>query len=128
MIVALNTSTPTCELRLWDGTTWHDASWEAGRTLAASLHQHLADALKSHGKTFSDISGWIVFQGPGSFTGLRIGLTVANTFAHEQHVPIVGVTGEDWKETGLARLDASENDAIVLPLYGGDPHITQPRK
>jgi len=128
MILALNTATPTCELFLWDGSNWHDHSWEAGRTLAGHLHQHIHDALQGHEKTYQDLQGICVFRRPGSFTGLRIGITVANTLAHELQQPIVGVSEADWKHEGLNRLEVGEYDSVVLPLYGSAPHITQPRK
>lgn len=128
MIIALNTSTPTCDLFVYDGTRWHDHSWEAGRTLATHIHQKVAEALEAQGKTIHAIEGLIVFRGPGSFTGLRIGLTVANTLAASLPCPIVGQTDIHWRETGLQRLHSSENDNIILPLYGSDPIITQPKK
>jgi tRNA threonylcarbamoyladenosine biosynthesis protein TsaB len=128
MIVALNTSTPTCGLFVYDGTRWHDHSWDAGRTLATHIHQKLAEALEAHHETIHDIEGLIVFQGPGSFTGLRIGLTVANTLAASLPCPIVGQIDTSWRETGLQRLESGENDNIILPLYGSDPIITQPKK
>jgi len=43
-------------------------------------------------------------------------------------LPIVGEIGEAWQETALERLRRGENDHIVLPLYGSDARITQPRK
>jgi hypothetical protein len=48
--------------------------------------------------------------------------------ADAQNVPIVGETGDGWQEKGEARLTAGENDKIVLPEYGGEANITQPRK
>ncbi len=75
-----------------------------------------------------DVSGIIVFEGPGSFTGLRIGITVANTLAYGQGVPIVGAQGEDWIAKGLAQLAAGHNDTQVLPHYGAEAHITKPKK
>lgn len=128
MIVLLDTSTPACKLSLIDGTTRHDDEWQADRTLADNLLSYLRDQLAEQGKTFQDISGIGVYEGPGSFTGLRIGLTVMNTIADSQSVPIVGGTGESWQQTVLTRLDAGENDELVMPLYGSEANITTPRK
>ena len=72
------------------------------------------------------IKGLAVFTGPGSFTGLRIGITTMNTIAYALDIPIVGTTGDDWLADGLARLRAGENDRIVTPHYGKPPNITKP--
>lgn len=128
MILLLDTSTPTCKLTLADGDWRYDDEWEANRTLAKGLLVYLQQQLQKNGKAFADISGIGAFKGPGSFTGLRIGLTVLNTIADAQSIPIVGGTGENWQNDVLRRLDAGENEKIVLPFYGGDAHITKPRK
>ncbi len=128
MILLLDTSTPTCKLTLVEGDWRYDGQWEAARELAKGLLGYLQDQLEKNGKTWADISGIVAFQGPGSFTGLRIGLTVLNTLADAQHIPIVGAQGEAWQEDGLDRLEAGENDEIVMPEYGAEAHITQPRK
>jgi len=128
MIIFLDTSTPTCRLTFIDGD-WHvDSEWEAARELAKGLLGYIQTQLESHQKTWSDITGIVAFKGPGSFTGLRIGLTVLNTLANANDVPIVGETGSDWQTTGQGRLQAGDNDKIVLPEYGAEAHITQPRK
>jgi tRNA A37 threonylcarbamoyladenosine modification protein TsaB len=59
---------------------------------------------------------------------MRIGLAVVNTLADGLGVPIVGETGGDWQSKALERLQRGENDRVVLPLYGGEAHVTQPRK
>ena len=128
MILLIDTSTPVCKLSLIEGDERYDAQWQADRQLAKGLLAYLHDQLEARGKSFQDISGIGVFAGPGSFTGLRIGLTVLNTLADAEGIPIVGGKGEDWEQTVLARLDAGENDRIVLPFYGSDAHITAPRK
>lgn len=128
MILFLDTSTYTCKLSLVDGEWRYDDQWEANRELAKGLLGYLRDQLEKNQKSWNDITGIVAYQGPGSFTGLRIGLTVLNTFAEAQGIPIVGATGEDWQESGLRRLEAGENDKIVLPEYGSEAHITQPRK
>lgn len=128
MIILLDTSTPTCKLSFVEGDWRYDAEWESGRTLAKSLLGYLADTLNKNDKTWKDISGIVGFKGPGSFTGLRIGLTVLNTLADSESVPIVGATSEGWQAIGLARLEAGENDTLVMPEYGAEAHITTPRK
>lgn len=128
MILFLKTSTPTCEVSLVDGDWRYDTSWEAGRGLAKGLLQFLQDELLGQGKDWKDITGLVVFKGPGSFTGLRIGITVMNSLSYANTLPIVGEMGDDWQAKGLERLSRGENDQIVLPEYGGEANITTPRK
>lgn len=128
MILLLDTSTPLCRLTLIDGDWRHDAAWQADRQLAHGLLRYLSDQLAAQGKTWTDITGIGVMQGPGSFTGLRIGLTVMNTLADAQTIPIVGATDENWQRTAIEALERGENQRIILPQYGGDAHITKPRK
>ncbi|MFI5212415.1 MAG: tRNA (adenosine(37)-N6)-threonylcarbamoyltransferase complex dimerization subunit type 1 TsaB [Candidatus Saccharimonadales bacterium] len=128
MILLLDTSTPGCKLTLIDGDWRYDDEWQADRTLAKHLLLYLQQQLDKNNKTFDGIKGIGVFQGPGSFTGLRIGLTVLNTIADAQCVPIVGALGETWQQSALHRLQSGENDVMVLPFYGSEAHITTPRK
>ena len=122
MILLLDTSTPTCKLYFVDGDWRYSNEWEAHRELAKGLLAYI------QGKTFKDITGIVAYRGPGSFTGLRIGITVLNSLAYANSVPIVGTLGENWQEEGLRRLSAGETDGIVLPEYGGEANITTPRK
>lgn len=102
--------------------------WEAGRTLARDMLAHLRDLLAEQSLTFADITGIGVNRGPGSYTGLRIGMTVLNTLASAEHIPVVGAMGDTWQDDCLQRLAVGEDDQMVLPEYGGDANITQPRK
>lgn len=128
MIVLLDTSTPLCHVELVEGTVRYTAQWEAGRSLAKGLLRYLDEQLAARGKDWQDVTGIGVMRGPGSFTGLRIGLAVMNTIADSQRILIVGVTGDGWQDEALRRLEAGENDQVVLPLYGGEANITSPRK
>ncbi len=128
MIILLDTSTPLCTLTLVNDNIWVEAEWQADRTLAKGLLGYLQSQLALQGKTWQDVTGVGVFMGPGSFTGLRIGLTVLNTMADALGIAIVGATGDNWKEDALVRLRGGESDRIVLPEYGSEAHITKPRK
>ncbi|CAN5368750.1 hypothetical protein BH10PAT4_BH10PAT4_3290 [soil metagenome] len=128
MIMLLDTSTPLCRLTLIDDDKRYDETWQADRTLANGLLLYIDKNIRRAGKTWKDLSGIGVYEGPGSFTGLRIGLTVLNTIADSQHIPIVGGRGDTWQEDVLKRLKNGENDQITMPFYGSEPHITVPRK
>ena len=128
MILLLDTSTPTCKLTLIGDDWRHDDEWQADRQLADGLLSYLESHLTSKGTSWDDITGIAVFKGPGSFTGLRIGMSVLNALAHAKQVSIVGTTGDDWQTDALRRLRSGEDDKIVLPFYGREANITKPRK
>jgi len=125
MIILLDTSMPTCFLSVIEDGQKKDFSWQAGRELARGLLKFLEEKV---GGDLKNISGIGVMKGPGSFTGLRIGLAVANTLADSLGIPVVGEAGENWQEKALDKLQSGENQRIILPDYGADPHITKPRK
>lgn len=103
-------------------------SWPAHRHLAETIHTHIKELLSKHDKTIQQIEAIVIYKGPGSFTGLRIGISLANALASSLSIPIAGETNDNWIQTGVQRLLDQQNDLQVMPLYGGDPHITQPRK
>ena len=137
MILALKTDQDPAEIYLLDnaGEIVAQKIWDAGRTLAKDLLGEIEKLIRGGGagnfdakKPSANITGLIVFRGPGSFTGLRIGITVANAIAYAQNIPITGANGKNWRQTGFAKLGRTGGDKIVLPKYGAAPHITAPKK
>lgn len=130
IILTIRTDKPEAEIGLFDNQTQLAYEvWYAHRELSATLLSKIESLLASQGKTRQDIQGIVGFAGPGSFTGLRIGLTVANTLAYGLQVPIVGIASEEsWIQRGIDRLQNGDHDALALPQYGAPAHITEPRK
>ncbi|CAN5412614.1 hypothetical protein BH09PAT4_BH09PAT4_01910 [soil metagenome] len=123
--LAIRTDKPEAELHLFDsGTQVAETVWQAHRELAETIHIKIRDILQGERKDLKDIDGIIAYQGPGSFTGLRIGLSVANALADGLGVPIVASQGDDWQQTGLVRLQKGEQDQVAMPEYGAPVHIT----
>lgn len=129
LILTIRTDKPEAEVGLFeDQTKKKYETWHAHRELSVTLHQKIEAVLTQQNKKIEDVAGIVGFAGPGSFTGLRIGMTVANTIAYALYVPIVGAQGENWIETGITRLLAGEHDDIALPEYGAPVHITVQKK
>lgn len=129
MIVALKTDSPEATVVLIKDDSIVDTyTWEAHRTLARDLLKVIKERLAAYGCDWKAIEGLILFKGPGSFTGLRIGAAVVNTIAHTKSIPIIGSAGEDWLQQGIQKLQNGENDKIVLPEYGAEARITQQKK
>lgn len=140
IILALRTDKPEAELYLYnDSKKLAEIKWPAHLKLAETLnskieevftHQNLKNfrrASKS-GISYDGLGGVAIFRGPGSFTGLRIGMSVANALAYAQKIPIIASGGPDWLEQAVKDLKNGKNDKIATPEYGAPPHITKPSK
>jgi len=129
LVLTIKSDAPQAALSLYnDQQLLKKEDWLADRTLADTIHLKIAELLKSSSKDWADIKGLVCFEGPGSFTGLRIGLTVGNALAYGLDAPIVGARGKDWELIGIKKLLGGKNETIVIPHYGSEPHITPPKK
>ena len=129
LILTIRTEKPEASVSLFeDAKELQHHEWYAHRELSKTLHQVIMSVLQQSDNGLGDIGGIVIFQGPGSFTGLRIGITVANALAESLKVPVVGTGGDDWPKEGIAALISGQDDKIVLPDYGSAPHITVQKK
>lgn len=129
IVVAIRTDSPEAQIGLYDGNAWLAREiWHAHRELGRTIHSKLRDLLADGGIDWNDVEGVVAYKGPGSFTGLRIGLTVANSIAASLKIPIAGGSGEGWVDEAMGLLQAGKSVGFVLPEYGSEAHITQQRK
>lgn len=129
IILAIRTDQPEAELTIFDDQTLRaHRAWQAHRQLAATIHQQLQALLHDADIDQLAIRGIVCFKGPGSFTGLRIGMSVGNAMAYVQNIAIVSQSGETWQRDGITRLLNGENERIAVPLYSSAPHTTTPKK
>jgi len=80
----------------------------------------------------------LVIEGPGRFSALRTGVSVANTLAWSLGVPVIGIKGQAGQGVGKDYWPALENTIVnkikklkakkfkqaVVPQYGQEPNIT----
>lgn len=129
IILSIKTDNPMAEIGLWDGNqNLKTYTWHADRQLTDTIHLKIEDLLKQESLNWHDIQAIAVFKGPGSFTGLRIGASVANALAIGLGVPIIGKSGDDWLDAAITVLQSGKNDQYVTPEYGADAHLTLPKK
>jgi tRNA threonylcarbamoyladenosine biosynthesis protein TsaB len=92
----------------------------AGGTYSAKLIPTLSAALAETGKQRSEIGLLVVTSGPGSFTGLRVGLSTVKALAEVLHVPVVAISvleaiafAAGKQGILLSALDAQRNEVFV---------------
>lgn len=96
MLLALDTSTQTAGLALYDGEkVLSEIIWTSRDFHTVELAPAIIDAIQKSGKKIDKVEAVAVALGPGSFTGLRIGLALAKGIALARHLPVIGVPSLD---------------------------------
>ena len=107
MKLAIDTSTDTASLTLVrDGYILAELTWRCGQNHTRQLMPNLDHLLNQFELSPAEITGIIVARGPGSFNGLRVGISAAKGLAFSLNVPIVGISSLEAEayqhaETGL---------------------------
>jgi tRNA threonylcarbamoyladenosine biosynthesis protein TsaB len=102
LLLALDTSTAQAGFALYDGRVLTETTWIAGREHARQLMPAIHQALDRLGRGPGDLNVVAAARGPGSFTGLRVGLAVARGLAFALGLPLYGVGTLDVLAAGLA--------------------------
>ena len=92
MLLAIDTSTRNVGIAVYDGVqVLSETIWASHDYHTVELAPAIAEVLSRASQHIQDIKLLAVASGPGSFTGLRIGLAVAKGIALACHLPIIGI-------------------------------------
>jgi tRNA threonylcarbamoyladenosine biosynthesis protein TsaB len=132
--LALDTSQTSGSVALWSsGRVIYSAYFDISITHSETLMPQVDHALKFCGFTPSDIEELLLTIGPGSFTGLRIGLATAKGIAYGQKIPVqtfgtlqlCALQRHQCGRNILAVLDAKMKE-VYAALYDEDLRELQP--
>ncbi|WP_235463508.1 tRNA (adenosine(37)-N6)-threonylcarbamoyltransferase complex dimerization subunit type 1 TsaB [Aeromonas australiensis] len=123
-ILAVDTATEACSAALLVGdklfSRWEEAPRDHTRKILPMVQAVLEDA----GISLSELDAIAFGRGPGSFTGVRIGISVAQGLAFGAGVPLIGISTLAAMAQGAYRLDGAQQvltaiDARMNEVYFG---------
>jgi tRNA threonylcarbamoyladenosine biosynthesis protein TsaB len=116
MLLALDTATQTIGVALHDGSqVLAESVWKSGRHHTVALAPETAILLRRVGAQVSSLTAIAVALGPGSYTGLRIGMAFAKGLAMVHSLPIVGVPTMDI----LASSQPRRSEPLLVVIRAG---------
>jgi tRNA threonylcarbamoyladenosine biosynthesis protein TsaB len=118
MIICLETATNLCSVALIDnaGLVSIRESNEV-KSHASLLTVFAGEILKNQGIKASDLDAVAVSKGPGSYTGLRIGVSVAKGIAYGASIPLIGVETTLSMFWGMKQsIPESETNSFFCPM------------
>ena len=106
LLLALDTSTSTAGVALFDSRrVVSETTLQAGREHSTRLLGEVEAALERIGRTVQELTGLVVARGPGSFTGVRVALSVAKGMAAGLSIPLWGVNSLDVLAHAAGKVD-----------------------
>jgi tRNA threonylcarbamoyl adenosine modification protein YeaZ len=128
--LAIETSSPKASLALFDGTSLlGSCELDQPHSQAERLNSKIAELLANSNLTLSDLTCLALGIGPGSFTGIRVGVNIAKSFAYLLNLPIFTMTSLDnllfhrGPESVIAALNAFNNKVYVGQSLGEHPQV-----
>jgi tRNA threonylcarbamoyladenosine biosynthesis protein TsaB len=125
MILAIDTATRSASIAVYDnGAVRAEFSWDTVDHHTVELLPRIVDLLKQIDATIDRVTGIGVSIGPGSFTGVRVGVAAAKGLAIARDIPIVGVRTSDvvayahlWAKSPLIVLVRAGRGRLIATRY-----------
>jgi tRNA threonylcarbamoyladenosine biosynthesis protein TsaB len=112
-ILNLETATKNCSVSLAKNgaTVLCKQMDEKGYSHAEKLHVFIEAVLKDAGVGFNKLDAIAVSQGPGSYTGLRIGVSAAKGLCFALDIPLIAID-----TLAVLAAQVSNNDGVIIPM------------
>lgn len=117
LILLVETSTVNCSVALADGGKIIASKELAnGYTHAENLNVFIDEVMQSAGKKLSDLDAVAVGLGPGSYTGLRIGVSTVKGLAYAVGCPVVGIPTLEHMALGYVAKHQPTEGTVLIPM------------
>jgi len=132
-ILAIDTTQPETGIGLSIDNKSTIKTWVSQRNQSDELLPNIDKLLTKQGIKPAQLNWVAVHLGPGSFTGLRVGISIANAFGYGLNIPVIGkaklIGDAKTRIEQLLKLTArTKKFRQVLPEYGRPPRITKSKK
>lgn len=115
--LAIDTATEVAAIALGDrDTLLAESRISAGRSHLELLLPAVHELLNHNNLAIQDVSAIVAGTGPGTFSGLRVGISTARALAQALKVPLYGFGTLEALALGLLRSKRGSNDCLVLPV------------
>ncbi len=115
LILNIETSTTLCSVSIAkDGVILASREVNEGYTHAENLHVFIEEVLKKVGKSTKDLNAIAVGSGPGSYTGLRIGVSAAKGLAYALQIPLIAVN--TLQTMTAVAVQQNNSDILFCPM------------
>ncbi|HUE75586.1 MAG TPA: tRNA (adenosine(37)-N6)-threonylcarbamoyltransferase complex dimerization subunit type 1 TsaB [Chloroflexota bacterium] len=91
LLLALDSSTAICSVALYDGSVMAERTWRSERNHTRDLLPNVDSILRDVNLSIDRVTAVGVAIGPGTFSGLRVGLATAKMLAFPRALPLIGV-------------------------------------
>lgn len=115
LILNIETSTATASLCLTDSKGLEDLQTNSDqKDHAGWLHTAIDKLLQKNNYTVADLNAVAVSIGPGSYTGLRVGLASAKGFCYALNIPLIAIS--TLKMMAFAVKDEAPEEGLICPM------------
>ncbi len=121
LVLAVDTSTRSSVVAIGRDAPVAVSTRQVRHRHGAHVLEQIDEVLAAAGSTLDDVTALAVGTGPGSFTGLRVGLATVKTIAYARRLPLVGVMSSD----ALRRASGAPDAAVVLPAGARDHYLAR---
>lgn len=118
LLLHIETATDVCSVAITLGNeVLSVCESNDGNSHSKNLLPYIDESLTKAGRSLNDLDGVVVSVGPGSYTGLRIGVSTAKSIAYNQEIPVITVgTLESIASGAVATVVDLDPETVVVPM------------
>jgi tRNA threonylcarbamoyladenosine biosynthesis protein TsaB len=117
LILQIETATTVCSVALSEnGSVLAYKELEQRNVHAEIITLFIDEVLKTNDKKYSDLNAIAVSCGPGSYTGLRIGISAAKGLCFALDIPLIAVETLEGMAGGMLSQNTIDNNTLLCPM------------